>query len=77
MLIKVVKKRILTVSILQLVQSALPWEFGVYGEEEEEIAAKSEDPIMKEIWENKIAVVDINVKPVFQGKQALINWVLI
>ena len=74
---KVVKKRILTVSILQLVQYAPPWEFGVYGEEEEEIAAKSEDPIMKEIWENKIAVVDINVKPVFQGKQALINWVLI
>ena len=49
----------------------------MYGEEEEEIAAKSEDPIMKEIWENKIAVVDINVKPVFQGKQALINWVSI
>ena len=47
----------------------------MYGEEEEEIAAKSEDPIMKEIWENKIPVVDINVKPVFQGEQALINWV--
>ena len=30
---------------------------------------------MKEIWENKIPVVDINVKPVFQGEQALINWV--
>ena len=49
----------------------------MYREEEEEIAAKSEHPIMKEIWENKIAVVDINVKPLFQGKQALINWVLI
>jgi len=59
----------LTVSTLQLVQSALPWKFGVYGEEEEEIAAKSKDPIMKEIWENKITVVDINVKPVFQGKK--------
>ena len=26
-----------------------------------------EDPMMKEIWENKITVVDINVKPEFQG----------
>ena len=53
----------------------MQWEFGIYGEEEEELAAKSEDPTMKKIWNDKIAAVDINVHKVFQGTHALINWV--
>ena len=53
----------------------MQWEFGIYGEEEEELAAKSDDPTMKKIWNDKIAAVDINVDKVFQGTHALINWV--
>ena len=53
----------------------MQWEFGIYGEEEEELAAKSEDPTMKKIWDDKISAVDINVNKVFDGTHALINWV--
>ena len=53
----------------------MQWEFGIYGEEEEELAAKSEDGTMKKIWNDKMAAVDINVNKVFQGTHALINWV--
>ena len=49
---------------------------GIYGEEEEELMANTDDPIMKEIWENKIPTVDLHVKPVFQGKEIMINWVI-
>ena len=59
-----------------MIESGLPWEFGVYGDEEEELAAKSEDPIMKRIWDDKIPVVDINIKKVFKGTHAIINWVI-
>ena len=59
-----------------MIESGLPWEFGVYGDEEEELAAKSEDPIMKKIWDDKIPVVDINIKKVFNGTHAIINWVI-
>ena len=57
-------------------ESNLPWEMGIYGEEEEELMANTDDPIMKEIWENKIPTVDLHVKPVFQGKEIMINWVI-
>ena len=59
----------------QLIESDLPWEFGVYGEDEEKIAASSKDPIMKKVWDDKIPVVDINIKKVFKGTHAIINWV--
>ena len=47
----------------------------MYGDEEEVLAAKSEDPVMRKIWEDKVGTVDINVKKVFFGTHAIINWV--
>ena len=58
-----------------LIESDLKWEFGIFGEEEETFAAKSEDPIMQKIWKDKIPVQAINVDKVFNGTHALINWV--
>ena len=58
-----------------MIESDLKWEFGIIGEEEETFAAKSEDPIMKKIWRDKIPVQAINVDKVFKGTHALINWV--
>ena len=47
----------------------------MYGDEEEDLAAKSEDPVMRKIWDDKVGTVDINVKKVFLGTHAIINWV--
>ena len=49
----------------------------LYGEEEEEMMANSEDPIIRTIWNNKI-VAPYNavpqIRPVYEGKKVFIDW---
>ncbi len=37
-----------------MLDSGLDWKMVLYGEEEEEMMAQSEDPVVKEIWDRKI-----------------------
>ena len=51
---------------------------GIYGEEEEETMANSNDPVLRKIWVEKIELFDgpgyETVKPTYEGKQIMINW---
>ena len=51
---------------------------GIYGEEEEEEMANSNDPVLKKIWAGKIELFDgpsyETVKPTYEGKEVMINW---
>ena len=41
-------------TLRQVLESGLPWAMVLYGEEEEEMMENSKDPVIKEIWDNKI-----------------------
>ena len=60
-----------------MIESNLPWGMVLYGEEEEEMMANSEDPIIRTIWNNKI-VAPYNavpqIRPVYEGKKVFIDW---
>ena len=51
---------------------------GIYGEEEEEEMANSNDPVLKKVWAEKIELFDgpsyETVKPTYEGKEIMINW---
>ena len=57
---------------LQVIESNLPWGMVLYGEEEEEMMANSEDPIIQTIWNEKI-VAPYNAVP--QIKQGVYGYV--
>ena len=40
-------------TLQQVLDSGLPWGMVLYGEEEEEMMAKSKDPVIKRIWNEK------------------------
>ena len=44
-------------TLQQVVDSGLPWGMVLYGEEEEEMMAASEDPVIKRIWNEKYVEV--------------------
>ena len=64
-----------------MIESKLPWGMVLYGEEEEEMMANSEDPIIQTIWNEKI-VAPYNavpqIRPVYEGKkrQRQPPWIL-
>ena len=64
-------------SFMQVIESNLPWGMVLYGEEEEELMANSEDPIIQTIWNDKI-VAEYNqvpqIRPVYEGKKIFIDW---
>jgi hypothetical protein len=41
-------------TLSEVLESGLPWGMVLYGEEEEEMMAKSTDPVIKRIWNEKI-----------------------
>ena len=41
-------------TLRQILDSGLSWAMVLYGEEEEEMMQKSTDPVIKQIWEEKI-----------------------
>ena len=44
-------------TLKEILESDLPWEMMIFGEEEEWRMSKSEDPIIKAIWDGKTIVV--------------------
>jgi hypothetical protein len=43
-------------TLAEVVQSGLPWQMVLYGEEEEQMMKESTDPITHTIWEKKTVV---------------------
>ena len=43
-------------SLKKVLESGLPWEMVLYGEEEEAMMARSTDPVIKKIWQDKDVV---------------------
>ena len=41
-------------TLAEVLASGLPWGMVLYGEEEEEMMAQSEDPVVRRIWQEKI-----------------------
>ena len=49
----------------------------LYGEEEEEMMANSEDPVIRKIWDDKIVAEYSQVpqiRPVYEGNKVFIDW---
>ncbi len=66
-------------SLQEVADSGLPWEMGIYGEDVEMEMARSEDPLMRTIWEGKVPVLGEpfafeKVAKVAAGKTVLIDW---
>merc|ERR1712198_221261 len=65
-------------TLKDVLDSGLPWGMVLYGEEEEEMMASSEDAVIRRIWDEK------NIKPysptvaevdsVLEGKSIFIDW---
>ena len=61
----------------QVIDSELPWEMVMYGEEEEEMMASSKDPVISKIWKG---IIEVKYKPVpdiygvFKGEKVFIDW---
>ncbi len=66
-------------TLQKVADSGLPWEMGIYGEDVEMEMARSENPLMKKIWNEKIPVLGEpfafeKVAKVATGKTVLIDW---
>ena len=64
-------------TLQQVVDSGLPWGMVLYGEEEEEMMAASEDPVIKRIWNEKYVEVysqTPKIDRVFDGTGVFIDW---
>ena len=60
-----------------MLDSGLVWGMVLYGEEEEEMMAASEDPVIKRIWNEKYVEVysqTPKIDKVFDGTGVFIDW---